>query len=162
MQVPGTRSPNRYIKVIEYGSSEYLQAAQLRYRLFYQNHNIPFESIFDEQEQQDLHVVIITSQEHRILAYGRLAQNSSNECQIYQLVVEPEFQGQRLGSSILKALAEVALQRGTALLVLNARVTQTGFYQKFGFEPVGEVFASSMTGVPHIKMQKKLMYSPNE
>jgi predicted GNAT family N-acyltransferase len=30
------------------------------------------------------------------------------------------------------------------------------FYQKFGFEPVGEVFASSTTGVPHIKMQKDL------
>jgi len=127
--------------------------------LFYQNHNIPFESIFDEQEQQDLHVVMTTSHAHRILAYGRLAQTSSHEFQIYQMVVEPDFQGQGLGSSILQALAEVAVQREAALLVLNARATQTGFYQTFGFEPVGEVFASSITGVAHIKMQKKLMYS---
>ena len=63
---------------------------------------------------------------------------------------------------ILRALTEAEAQEGAALVVLNARVMQAGFYQKFGFESVGEVFASSMTGVPHIKMQKKLIYFPNE
>jgi len=162
MQAPGTQSSNVCLKLIEYGSDEYYQAAQLRYRLFYQNHDIPFESIFDEQEQQDLHVAIINTQEQRVLAYGRLAQNSPNEFQIYQMVVKPEMQGQGLGAYILRALSEAAAQQGATFVVLNARVMQAGFYQKFGFKPVSEVFASSMTGVPHIKMQKKLMHFPNK
>lgn len=162
MQAPGTQSSNVSVKFIRYGSDEYYQAAQLRYRLFYQNHDIPFESIVDEQEQRDLHVAIINSQEHRVLAYSRLAQNSPNEFQIYQMVVEPQSQGQGLGAYILSKLTEAAARQGATLVVLNARVMQAGFYQKFGFEPVGEVFASSMTGVPHIKMQKKLVYSSNE
>jgi predicted GNAT family N-acyltransferase len=37
------------------------------------------------------------------------------------------------------------------------RALKVKFYQKFDFESVGEVFASSMTGVPHIKMQKEMM-----
>ncbi len=108
MQAPGTQLSNVCLKLIEYGSDEYYQAAQLRYRLFYQNHDIPFESIFDEQEQRDLHVAIINPQEHHVLAYGRLAQNSSNEFQIYQMVVTPELQGQGLGAYILRALSEAA------------------------------------------------------
>lgn len=31
------------LKFIEHGSEEYEQAAQLRYRLFYQSHNIPYD-----------------------------------------------------------------------------------------------------------------------
>lgn len=162
MQSPGTQPSNICLKFIEYGSDEYYQAAQLRYRLFYQNHDIPFKSLFKQQEQRDLHIAITNTQEHRVLAYGRLAENHPNEFQIYQIVVKPELQGQGLGAYILRALTEAAAQQGAALVVLNARVMQAGFYQKFGFESVGEVFASSMTGVPHIKMQKKLMYSPNE
>lgn len=148
---------NNQLKFVEYGSDEYHQAAQLRYRLFYQEHDIPFESIFDPQEEQDLHLAITASPINSVLAYGRLGQNSFNEFQIYQMVVVPEYQRHGLGMRILQSLTEAAAERGAGLLILNARITKMQFYQKFGFEPVGEVFASSMTGVPHIKMQKEIL-----
>jgi predicted GNAT family N-acyltransferase len=144
------------VKLIEYGSDEYNQAAQLRYRLFYQEHQIPFASIFSPQEAQDWHMVITTPPEERVLAYGRLSQNSASEFQIYQMVVAPEYQGQGLGRRILQGLTELAIEQGAKCLVLNARVTQMHFYQKSGFETIGNIFASLMTGVPHIKMQKQL------
>jgi predicted GNAT family N-acyltransferase len=144
-------------KLIEYGSPEYQQAAHLRYRLFYQAHSIPFAAIFDLREQQDLHLAITEHSTQRVLAYGRLGQTSSNQFQIYQMVVEPECQGQGLGKTILQALTEAAIQRGASLLTLNARVAQMQFYQKLGFQPVGEMFPSSMTGIPHIKMQKRIL-----
>ncbi len=142
------------LKLIEYGSPEYQQAAQLRYRLFYQEHGISFAAIFDLEEQRDLHLAITANSTHRVLAYGRLAQTSRMQFQIYQMVVEPECQGQGLGKTILQALTEAAIQRGASLLTLDARVAKMQFYQKLGFEPVGEVFPSSRTGIPHIKMQK--------
>ena len=61
------------------------------------------------------------------------------------MVVEPECQGQGFRAHILQALIEVAVERGANRLVLKARVSKVGFYQKFGFEPVGEVFASPFT-----------------
>lgn len=152
-----SKTINYQLKFIEYGSDEYHQAAQLRYRLFYQEHDIPFESIFDSQEEQDLHLAITASPTNIVLAYGRLGQNSFNEFQIYQMVVVLEYQGHGLGMHILESLTEAAIERGASSLTLNARVTKMQFYQKFGFEPVGEIFSSSMTGVPHIKMQRKIL-----
>jgi predicted GNAT family N-acyltransferase len=144
------------LKLIEYGSEEYYQAAILRYHLFYRQHNISLESIFNPQEKQDLHLAIITNSGNRVMAYGRLGQNSTDEFQIYQMVVVPECQGKKLGTRILQALTEIAISRGAGHLILNARITKVGFYQKFGFESVGKIFPSLMTGVPHIKMQKGL------
>jgi predicted GNAT family N-acyltransferase len=66
----------------------------------------------------------------------------------------PECQGVGLGMRILQALMKKATEQEARLLTLNARVAKMQFYRKFGFKPVGEVFASTMTGVPHIKMQK--------
>lgn len=149
-------TPRTSLKFIECDSAEYNQAAQLRYRLFYQHQEIPAEALFSHQEQHDLHAVIVSCLDDCVLAYGRLGQNSVNEFQVYQMVVEPEWQSQGLGTRILGALTEVAIQRGATLLVLNARVTKAGFYQQFGFESVGKVFLSSLTGVPHIRMQKCL------
>jgi predicted GNAT family N-acyltransferase len=146
---------NYQLQVIEYGSPEYQQAAQLRYRLFYQVHDIPFAAIFDPQEPQDLHLAITDQATDCVLAYGRLGQTTAHEFQIYQMVVEPAHQGQGMGKLILRALVAAARQRGASLLTLNARVAQTQFYQKLGFQTVGEVFPSSITGIPHIKMQNR-------
>jgi predicted GNAT family N-acyltransferase len=143
------------LKLIQYGSDEYNQAAQLRYQLFYREHGIPFELIFDAHEEQDLHLAITARSDNRVLAYGRLGQTHFNEFQIYQMVVLPEYQGQRLGTRLLQGLIEAAIERGADRVVLNARVTKIQFYQKLGFKRVGDVFASSMTGVPHIKMQRE-------
>lgn len=147
---------NYQLKFVEYGSLEYQQAAQLRYRLFYQEHGIPFESIFAPQEKQNLHLVIITKMHNQVLAYGQLKQKNYDEFQICQMVVEPEYQRQGLGTLILKTLTKVAINKGASLVILHARVTKVQFYQRCGFEAIGEVFASLSTGVPHIKMQKKI------
>jgi predicted GNAT family N-acyltransferase len=156
MVKPSSANTNYQLKSIAYGSDEYRQAAQIRYRLFYQEHNLPFESIFYPQEDRDLHLAVIERSINRVLAYGRLGQNSMDEFQIYQMVVLPELQAKGLGAQLLEGLTAAAIEKGAVLVLLNARVMKIPFYQKFGFEPLGEVFSSSKTGVPHIKMQKKI------
>jgi len=148
---------NIQLQYIDYGSDAYYLAVQFRHQLFYQEHNIPLASIFDSQEEQYLHLAIIESSTKRVLAYGQLSQNSCSEFQISQMVVEPEYQGYGFGTCILQVLVKAAIRRGASLVMLNARVTKTGFYQKFGFQAVGEIFASSKTGVPHIRMQKVIL-----
>jgi predicted GNAT family N-acyltransferase len=147
-------SPQTYITAIEYGSAHYAQAAQLRYTLFYQVHGILFASIFEPSEPQDYHVAVLHRQDDRVIAYGRLAQNNPLEYQVYQMVVAPEYQQHGFGSQVLEALCQFAVEKGASQIILNARVTMSGFYQKRGFSQVGSVFVSSVTGVPHIKMQK--------
>jgi predicted GNAT family N-acyltransferase len=156
MQKLGLANSNYRLKLIAHVSDAYHQAAQIRYRLFYQEHNISFESIFDAGEEQALHLAVIERISDRVLAYGQIRQNSPDEFQIHQMVVLPELQGQGLGTQILQGSIAAAIERGARLLLLNARVAKAQFYQKFGFEPLGDVFPSSMTGVPHIKMQKQI------
>lgn len=72
------------------------------------------------------------------------------------MVVEPEYQRQGLGTIILTTLIATASDRGASIIVLNARVAKVQFYKKHGFQSIGEVFASTSTGVPHIKMQRKI------
>jgi GNAT superfamily N-acetyltransferase len=147
---------NFQLKIVAHNSDDYQQAALLRYRLFYEDRHIPFESIFDPQESQDLHLAMIEAATNCVIAYGRLGQNSSTEFKIYQMVVEPEYQGQGLGKIVLQKLIQEAIDRGCHLLVLNAKIAKVGFYQKLGFETIGEIFESVVTADLHIKMQKHL------
>lgn len=144
------------IRTIEYGSPLYHQTALLRYQLFYQEHHIPFDSIFDETESQDTHVAIVNCADERVIAYSRLAQNHPQKSQIYQMVVDPAYQKQGFGTQLLQTLTEIALHKGSQSVILHARVAKAGFYEKLGFTAIGDVFASSTTGVPHIKMEKRL------
>jgi predicted GNAT family N-acyltransferase len=73
------------------------------------------------------------------------------------MVVLPEYQGRGFGKRLLQGLIEAAIEREAKIVVLNARVMTIPFYQKSGFIAVGEVFSSSATGVPHLKMQKEIL-----
>jgi predicted GNAT family N-acyltransferase len=149
-----SKSSTHRLKIIEYDSAEYHQAAQLRYQLFYREYDIPFASIFTPQELEDLHLAIVDSSTNSVLAYGRLGRASMTEFKIYQMVVVPEYQRRGLGTRVLLALFEAASDRGASLVILNARLTKIPFYRKFGFQSVGEVFPSIVTGEPHIQMQR--------
>jgi predicted GNAT family N-acyltransferase len=144
------------VKTIDYGCPFYHRAAQLRYQLFYQEHNIPFDAIFDKTEPQDTHVAIVNLSNDNLIAYGRLAQHCISEYQIFQMVVAPQYQGQGYGTILLETLIGIAMDQGAHSIVLHARVAKTGFYQKLGFTAIGDVFASPTTGIPHVKMEKQL------
>jgi predicted GNAT family N-acyltransferase len=153
------------LEFIEYDSEQYHQAALLRYQLFYAEHHIPFDAIFDPQEPQDLHLAAIEPITKQLLAYGRLSQNNPTKFKIYQMVVEPAYQGQGLGSIVLQGLMQAAIQAvaqasinegGGHLVVLNARVAKVGFYQKQGFVVTGEIVKSLLTGELHYPMEKRI------
>lgn len=149
------RSPSLSIaKIIAYQGQEYQQACQLRYELFFAEHNLPWSVLQDEAQAEYVHVAILCGEV--VLAYGQLAPRADGVYQVCQMVVKPDFQGQQLGRSILLKLIEIALQEQAIALTLNARLTAVGFYQKLGFTTCETTFPSQITGVPHIKMNREL------
>ena len=141
------------LQFIDYGSEAYLAAAKLRYRLFYEPHGLEESIVQTAKDAEDCHVAVTT--DGQVLAYGRLAQTGEH-FSIYQMVVEPAWQGKGLGTQVLQALVAVAEQRGAKSVSLNAKVSRQGFYERHGFERMSAVFASVTTGVPHIKMERRL------
>jgi predicted GNAT family N-acyltransferase len=135
---------------------EYPYLCALRYRLFFQAHHLPKDILFDAQETCSLHAVITHDETPSVLAYGRLTPASDQVFQISQMVVAPEWQHQGLGRAIVAALLEHAAAHRAHTILLDARTDAMGFYQKLGFERTSDVFPSAKTGVPHVRMQKKL------
>ena len=142
------------VKLIEYNSAEFYQAAQLRYQLFFAPLNLPWDLVQDERQDSYFHAAI--AMEDTIVAYGQLVPHPNRIYQICQMVVQSDYQRQNLGRKILMFLIDLAKQEQAIALTLNARLTAVDFYQKLGFHTDGVPFPSSITGVPHITMNQTL------
>ena len=142
------------VKFICEDSLEYRQACQLRYELFFEEHNLPFEIVFDRVANSS-HGVITKGD--RVIAYGRLTEKNRTIYQIKQLVVAPAYQKMGLGTKIVLALIALARQKNAAKVILDARIEAVPFYQKLGFVTFGREHPSPTTNVPHIYMKKILV-----
>jgi hypothetical protein len=141
-------------RFVEIDSPEYLSLCDLRYRVFFQERRLPREIIFDQYEDISWYAVITMANSSSVLACGRLTPLASNQYQISQMAVEPSWQGQKLGGAIMTALLEKAIDSGAKVLVVDARTSAIGFYERFGFVVMSEEFPSSKTGIPHVIMQR--------
>ncbi len=73
---------------------------------------------------------------------------------IGRMAVLPECRGRGIGREVLDYLVAAARERGARLAYLHAQVPVEGFYLKYGFRPVGEVFEEA--GIPHRRMELPL------
>ena len=142
------------VKLVDYNSQEFQQACELRYKLFFAQHNLPKHIVTDLKQADYFHTAIAI--DNKVVAYGQLVPHEDKIYQICQMVVMPEYQRQNLGKEILLFLIDIAKQEQAIALTLNARLTAVGFYQKLGFQTHGSSFPSSTTGIPHITMNLKL------
>lgn len=142
------------VKLIKYDSPEYHQACQLRYRLFFAEHDLPWEIVFDDRDADSFHAAIII--QGCVAAYGKLTTHKNLVYRLGQMVVEPNYQRQNLGRQIVLTLIDLAKQQGAITLTLNARLAAVGFYQKLGFQTFGDEFPSTTTGVIHLGMKQEL------
>lgn len=65
---------------------------------------------------------------------------SEGTCMLEDFVVDPELRGQGIGTSLLKTLAQKALEDGNDLIFMSADASGTvrAMYQKLGFEKIWE------------------------
>ena len=67
------------------------------------------------------------------------------------IAVVPSHRGAGVGAELLEALLEQARADGFPAVSLSAEVGQTGFYERLGFEPVGEG-ANAVTMVARLSL----------
>jgi len=123
------------VKLIEYGSSEYLQACQLRYELFFAKHNLPWSKVYGDRRPRSFYGAIIL--QNKVVAYGELVPQDKITYRICQMVVHPDYQKQNLGRTLLLELIQLAKTKRASYLILNSRLTAIAFYQKLGFQCFG-------------------------
>lgn len=71
--------------------------------------------------------------------------------QFRKMAVLPADQGKGFGLQLLKYLVDYCRSQGIKNLWCNARVSATGFYQKIGFETIGEPYERNQ--LHYIKME---------
>jgi predicted GNAT family N-acyltransferase len=141
-------TPPFALRVVDWARGEAALRA-VRIAVFVIEQNIPEELEWDEHDAASTHA-IAEDESGTPVGCGRLLPDGH----IGRLAVLSDWRGRGVGAAILDRLIAVARARGDARVLLNAQVQAMQFYARYGFEPVGEVFAEA--GIPHQTMERFL------
>jgi len=91
----------------------------------------------------------------RIVAYGQFRESAEPAwLQMKQVAVGAGWQGSGIGRALVAHLEALAREAGVTGIVLHARESAAGFYDRLGYVREGECFVE--VGLPHWKMRKLL------
>ncbi len=140
------------LKQIDHGSKEYQQMVALRMEILRKPLGLSFTDEELAKEKED--ILIGAFDEDKILACCLLTQQDNSTIKLRQMAVQNNLQGKGIGASMMSFAETVARDRGYKKLMMHARDTAIGFYEKFGFKVNGDGFIE--VNVPHHVMEKKL------
>jgi predicted GNAT family N-acyltransferase len=143
---------NEEVVELEYGGTGYHRALELRHAVLRKPLGLDLfkEPISGEAENRHFGI----ERDGELLACLMCVPIGTGSIQIRQMAVREDRQGSGLGRRLMEAVEVRLRAEGTRLLVLNARVPAVGFYEKLGYQPIGERFIE--VGIPHQRMEKPL------
>ena len=86
-----------------------------------------------------------------------LPASTAGRAQFRKLAVSPPWQGEGLGTALVRSAAAEAESAGCCALYCHARERQAGFYQARGFARVGEAFVKYEGGGSYVEMELPLI-----
>ena len=140
------------IKEIKFNSFEYKNELELRDRVLRKPLGM---NLFDEnltKENNDFHFGAFEN--YILVGVLILTKLSAVEVKMRQVAVLESRQNKTIGQKLVQFSEVFAKNAGYSKIVLNARKTAVGFYEKQGYEKVGNEFLE--INIPHFKMQKIL------
>ncbi len=142
------------LKLIDHGSPEYEQMVQLRTDMLRKPLGLSFSSEELEKEKDD--VLIGLFEDERILGCCLLTTVSSDLVRLRQMAVPNNLQLKGVGRAILIFAENISRDMGFKTLMMHARVTAAGFYEKLGYvRDDGEFMEVT---VMHVVMRKRLKH----
>lgn len=123
-------------------------AAGIRYTVFVQEQQVPISIEMDDLDVECQHAVLYVDK--KPIATGRLLPNAH----IGRMAVLPAYRGSGAGAQVLRALIEIARDRGETAVFLSAQTHALGFYTRYGFSAYGEVYKDA--DIDHQMMQLHL------
>lgn len=140
------------LKIIQHSTPEYNQMVQLRMEIL----RIPLGLTFtEEQLEKEKDDILIGAFEHQeLIGCCVLTHHDKEMLQLRQMAVNTGIQAKGVGKKILEYAEQTALAHGYSILMMHARDTAIGFYQKCGYEKEGNEFIE--VSIPHYQMAKRL------
>jgi N-acetylglutamate synthase-like GNAT family acetyltransferase len=134
--------------------AEFEDYFDLRWRILRAPWHQPRGSEKDEFEETAEHISIITT-EGRTIGVGRLHTLKPDQAQIRYMAVDGEYRGQGIGEIIFRHLEFLARDRNIKRILVNARNSAVGYYERFGFSVIGDG-PTLFDEIQHKLMEKKL------
>lgn len=125
---------------------------KIRYLVFQIEQGVDPALEFDGNDDQAKHLLVYLDQ--AAIATARIRPTAPQTVKLERFAVLPAARGLGVGRDLMRFILECLPQQQITLLWLNAQVPVRGFYEKFEFEPEGDVFEEA--GIPHIRMKKLL------
>ncbi len=141
------------IKVIDHGSEDYQKMVDLRMEILRKPLGLSFTDIDLEKEKQD--ILIGAFEDDELLACCVLTKIGEDTCKLRQMAVRNKIQRTGLGAAMMNYAEQLAKDAGYKKMVMNARKTAKGFYEKLGYEIKGDEFVE--VTLPHFYMQKNII-----
>ncbi|VGO15542.1 Acetyltransferase [Pontiella desulfatans] len=138
---------------ISFGSDEYLLELALREGVLRKPLGLSLSNEDRGNERGQLHFGLFAPNGD-LLACVVAVPCCSDGAKIRQMAVSTSHQRSGLGRKLMAGLEENLRGRGFRRLVLNARASAVGFYEKLGYAGMGETFLE--VGLPHLKMGKTI------
>ena len=141
------------LRLIEHNSAEYEAMIALRMKILREPLGLSFTPDDLQKEKDD--ILLCAFEDDVIVACCILTKVNNNTCQLRQMAVMPSVQKNGLGRSLLDFAEKIAYDAGFRKIIMHARKSAVGFYQKQGYEIVGGEFEE--VTIPHYEMQKSLI-----
>ena len=143
------------IKQIDYGSKEYDQMVRLRYEILRRPLKLTFHKEDLEKEKND--ILIGAFEEEKMLGCCLLTKVNKDCVRLRQMAVSNNLQGKGIGASIMNYAENLARDHGYKKIIMHARKTAVGFYEKLGYVTTGNEFTE--VSIPHFVMEKRLSFN---
>jgi glucose-6-phosphate 1-epimerase len=129
-------------------ANQMAHAYAIRRRVFIEEQRIDANLERDIDDFSAIHVLALDGEQ--AVGCGRMVQ-SHNGFKIGRMAVLPDWRGRGIGRLVLDHLVAAAREARAGRIYLHAQVPVEGFYLKYGFDPVGDVFEEA--GIPHRLME---------
>jgi GNAT superfamily N-acetyltransferase len=140
------------LKQIDHGSTDYQKMVELRKQILRQPLGLGFTE--EELENEKGEILIAAFDEDLIMGCCVLTRIDNETIRLRQMAVLDTVQGKGIGASIMGFAENIARDKGYQYIIMHARNTAIGFYEKFGYKPKGVEFVE--VNLPHQVMEKDL------
>ncbi len=136
---------------IVFGSAEYRLECALRNELLREPLGLSLTVEELTREANQLHFGLFEP-DGTLVACAIAVELSPTDARIRQMAVSPIHQRQGAGKRVMNELEAKLRQRGFTNLVVHARASVVGFYEKLGYSVIGDEFME--VTVAHFRMVK--------
>ena len=141
------------LKIIDHGSREYQQMVQLRNDILRKPLKLTFSP--EELEKEKDEILIGAFEEEKMLGCCMLIMVDPTTVRLRQMAVLNNLQGKGIGRALMQFAENIARDRGFKKIIMHARKSAGGFYEKLGYQVCSGEFEE--VTLPHYEMEKKLV-----